>query len=165
MNISEDDFYIEDLAMEHGQGDFDFPEKPENNYKILGRVRKYKYSITDEAEPYNYRKKNLMPVPPSYIDTFICDIWHQIKTGYKVPSTEIEKSDIEASEILYKEVNEGLIEKAVKVYCKRTWMNIAGYRPYTHCFFIRGLSSLERKLLIREIAEYIKDNGVRDIEY
>ena len=152
------------MAIEYGQGEFNFSEKIENIYKILGRVRKLKYSSTDEVEPYNYRKNNSLPVPPSYIDTFICDIWYQIKTGFKLPPKEKRNDIIKTIEISYKEPDEKLVERAVKIYCKREWHNIAGYRPYTHWFFIRRLTNFERKILIKEIIKYIKNNGIRDIE-
>jgi len=164
MDIQENNFFIEDLAIKYGQGEFNFPERIENIYKVLGRVRNYKYSDIDEAEPYNYNKNNSLPVPPSYIDTFICDIWHQIITGFKLPPKEYNIDKIKKLEISYKDIDEKLVEKAVKIYCKRQWYRIAGWRPYTHWYFIRSLTNSERKSLIKEIVKYIMDNGIRDVE-
>ena len=170
MAVSEEHYFKEDFsdefdydyAVENGQLEFDFPEKIENIYKILGRVRKYKYSVINDypIDCYNYRIKESLPVPPSYIDTFICDIAVHCHKKLKTKMAK-EESPIR---IINEEIDEKIIGKGIRIYRKRGWHRIAGYRPYTHWYFIRSLTKAERKLLIKEIVEYIKTNGIMDIE-
>ena len=63
-----------------------------------------------------------------------------------------------------KDVSEDNIKQAMNVYLTRRWDDIAGYRPWTHWNFIRGLKEPQRDQLAKEIAEYIAKNGIRDVD-
>ena len=63
-----------------------------------------------------------------------------------------------------KEVSAETISQAMNIYLTRDWRGIAGYRPWTHWNFIRGLAVAERETLAKEIKEYIEKNGVRDVK-
>jgi hypothetical protein len=66
------------------------------------------------------------------------------------------------SKVSPQDVSEDVIKQALNVYLEKKYEDIAGYRPWTHWNFIRGLKQSQRDVLAKEIADYIKKNGVRD---
>lgn len=66
------------------------------------------------------------------------------------------------SKITPQEVSEEIIKQALNVYLLKSSDDIAGYRPWTHWDFIRSLKPSQRDVLVREVTDYIKKNGVRD---
>lgn len=104
-----------------------------------------------EGETYYYRKKSGEPLPPTLTDTLICDVWQRVTKDLKLT-------------IAPKEASEEIIQKALGVYLQRKWDDIAGYRPWTHWNFIRGLKEPQRNALAKEIVAYINQKGVRDVE-
>ena len=66
------------------------------------------------------------------------------------------------SKITPQEVSEEIIKQALAVYLQKKYEDIAGYRPWTHWNFIRSLKESQRAVLVREITDYIRVNGVRD---
>lgn len=122
--------------------------------EVLSRIEKYKaprYPVTSylDRETYDYRISSHRPVPETLTDVFICDVWQRVDMDLK-------------SKVTPQEVSEDLIKQALNVYMEKKYEDIAGYRPWTHWNFIRGLKPSERDVLAREIADYIKKNGVRD---
>jgi hypothetical protein len=104
-----------------------------------------------EGETYYYRKKSGEPLPPTLTDTLVCDVWQRVTIDLKLT-------------IAPKEASEKTILSAFDVYLQRKWDDIAGYRPWTHWNFIRGLKESQRNALAKEIVAYINQNGVRDVE-
>jgi len=90
-------------------------------------------------------------VPATLTDTLICDVWQRVTMDLKLKVTP-------------KEVTEETIKQALNVYLTKRWDDIAGYRPWTHWNFVRGLKPPQRDQLAREIVEYIAKTGVRDVE-
>jgi hypothetical protein len=121
---------------------------------ILSRITKYKAPKYPESEyidreTWDYRKASGAPNPPTFVDAFICDIWQRITMDLKLEITE-------------EEVTEEIVTQAMQVYLDRDWEKIAGYRPWTHWNFIRGLTPAERAKLATEVVAYIGANGVQD---
>lgn len=102
--------------------------------------------INDFKETYDYRKASNTPNPPTLTDAFICDIWQRI-----------DKADMPFSKVTIKQVT-----AAFKVYLKKDWNDISGYRPRTHSCFIRSLTEEQRKTLAAEVVDYIIKKGVND---
>ena len=103
-------------------------------------------------ETYDYRIKSNNPVPPTLTDVFICDIWKRMVV------------DLDIIGLSFFNVKEEKILKALRIYKEKSYNNIAGYRPYTHSYFINSLNESELKILSRNIAEYIHKNGVKESE-
>ena len=125
--------------------------------QVLPLIETYKappYPKTSflEGETYYYRKKNGEPLPPTLTDTLICDVWQRVTMDLKMT-------------IAPKAASESIILSAFDVYLRRKWDDIAGYRPWTHWNFIRGLKEPQRNTLAKEIVAYIKQNGVRDVDH
>lgn len=132
------------------------PAQSASAYRVLPLIEKYKaprYPTTLylEGETYDYRIKSGRPLPPTLTDILICDVWQRVTMDLKLKVTP-------------KEVSEGNIKQAMNVYLVRRWDDIAGYRPWTHWNFIRGLKEPQRDTLAKEIADYISKNGVKDVE-
>ena len=107
----------------------------------------YPEDASSNLETYNFRISKEMDVPPTLIDTFICDIWTNLKYGLNVkakPST----------------IDEETINTVINFYLNNKWTQLFGYRPWTHWNYIRVLSSTQRDQLVKEIAAFIKQNGV-----
>ncbi|MFL6274197.1 MAG: hypothetical protein ACJ74G_03225 [Blastocatellia bacterium] len=124
-------------------------------YPVLSRIETYKAppypkNASDDREPYDYRIRDRNPVPATLPDVLVCDIWQRITKDLKL-------------KVSPKEVSEERISQAMNIYLTRNWRSLAGYRPWTHWNFIRGLNVAEREALAKEITEYIKKNGVRDV--
>jgi hypothetical protein len=123
---------------------------------ILPLIEKYKAppypkSAFLDRETYDYRIRHRRPVPATLTDVFICDIWQRVTLNLNL---RLEPS----------EITEEVVKQALAIYMERNWNDIAGYRPWTHWNFIRRLKEPQRDSLAREIAEYIKKNGVRDVK-
>ena len=124
--------------------------------QVLPLIEKYKappYRASRflDRETYDYRIKFHKPVPATRTDVLICDVWQRVTMDLKLSVTP-------------KEASEEIIKQALNVYLTRRWDDIAGYRPWTHWNFIRGLSAPQREQLAKEIVEYLAKNGVRDVE-
>jgi hypothetical protein len=102
-----------------------------------------------DRETYDYRISSRRPVPATLTDVFICDVWQRVDMDLK-------------SKVSPQDVSEDLIKQALNVYLEKNHEDIAGYRPWTHWNFIRSLKQAQRDLLVREVTDYIKKNGVRD---
>jgi len=114
-------------------------------YDINGR-----YQAIDKAskESYDYRIIHKYPVPPTLVETFICDIW--IITDQKLKLRNIDKTYIPNN----------AVRLAIKYYLTYNWTQIPGFRPWTHWNFVRGLNNKQRERLVSEIVNYISKNGV-----
>jgi hypothetical protein len=124
-------------------------------YPVLSRIETYKSppypkNASNDRELYDYRIRDRNPVPATLPDVLACDIWQRITKDLKL-------------KVSPKEVSEETISQAMNIYLTRNWRSLAGYRPWTHWNFIRGLNVAEREALAKEITEYIKKNGVRDV--
>jgi hypothetical protein len=130
-----------------------------NNTKVLKMIETYicePYPIdkNTKMEPYDYRildRPITDPVPPTLVDTFICDVWQRIKMdlGFNIPHTDLHLR---------------LIIDAIDIYNKNDWQKIAGYRPWTHWNFVKSLSHGDKNILANEILNYIIRFGIRDYE-
>ncbi|HKQ06982.1 MAG TPA: hypothetical protein VJ464_17765 [Blastocatellia bacterium] len=125
-------------------------------YPVLSRIGTYKAppypkNAYTDRETYDYRIHYKAPVPATLPDVLVCDIWQRITQDLKL-------------NVSPKDVSEATISEAMNIYLKRDWRPIAGYRPWTHWNFIRGLDAAEREALAKEITEYIEKNGVRDVK-
>jgi len=124
-------------------------------YPVLSRIETYKAppypkNASADREPYDSRIRDRNPVPATLPDVLVCDIWQRITKDLKL-------------NVSPKEVSEETISQAINIYLKRDWRSLAGYRPWTHWNFIRGLDAAQRDQLAKEITEYIEKNGVRDV--
>jgi hypothetical protein len=132
------------------------PAQTASSYRVLSLIEKYKappYPASGylDRETYGYRIKSGRPVPATLTDVLICDVWQRVTMDLKLKLNP-------------KEVSEETIKQAMSVYLTRRWDDIAGYRPWTHWNFIRGLKEPQRNQLAKEIADYIEKNGIRDVE-
>jgi hypothetical protein len=132
------------------------PAQSASSYQILPLIEKYKAPLYPkdvflDRETYDYRIKSGRSVPATLTDVLICDVWQRITMDLKLKLSP-------------KEVSEETIKQAMNVYLTRRWDDIAGYRPWTHWNFIRGLKEPQRDQLAKEIADYIAKNGIRDVE-
>ncbi|HJQ22987.1 MAG TPA: hypothetical protein VKA60_03655 [Blastocatellia bacterium] len=124
--------------------------------QVLPLIEKYKappYRASGflDRETYDYRVQYHNPVPATLTDVLICDVWQRVTMDLKLKVTP-------------KEVSEETIKQALNVYLTKRWDDIAGYRPWTHWNFVRGLKPPQRDQLAKEIVEYIGKHGVRDVE-
>jgi len=122
---------------------------------ILKRIATYTpppYPDGYLKETYDYRLESKEPVPPTLTDTYICDMWQRINMDLKI--TGITPAQVSQENIL----------DAFNVYMTRNWENIAGYRPWAHWNFIRSLNDSERLKLAQQTVDYMKMNGVKDVD-
>ena len=124
--------------------------------EVLPLVAKYKAppyprSAYITQETYDYRIRDKRTIPPTLVDTFICDIWQRITMDLKL---KIEPEN----------VTEDNIKQAIGIYLTKDWNDIAGYRPWTHYNFIKSLKEPQRGQLIKEVVAYIKKNGIKEAE-
>ncbi len=122
--------------------------------QVLAKIESFKpapYPVSDddEKETYDYRIASGKPVPSTFTDLFIGDIWQRI---YK---------DLHLF-IPIAKVNEPAVDSAFSTYLTKDWSKIAGYLPWTHWNFIRSLIPEQRKTLSKEVVAYILKNGVQD---
>ena len=121
-------------------------------YPVLSRIETYKAppypkDASSGQEAYDVRIRDRDPVPPTLPDVLVCDVWQRVKMDLK-----------------RKLVSAETIGQAMQIYLTRDWRAIAGYRPWTHWNFIRGLDAAQRDQLAKEILEYVGKNGVRDVK-
>jgi hypothetical protein len=122
---------------------------------VLPRIETYKapaFPKSDalDMEAYDLRLKDHDPIPPTLADVLVCDVWQRVTMDLKLRQSP-------------KEASEDTIRRGINVYLERDWRQIAGYRPWTHWNFIRGLNESQRALLAKEITAHIKEHGVRDV--
>ncbi len=117
---------------------------------ILSNIITYS-APSDESfnETYEFRASSNKSVPPTLIDTFICDVWQRLDFDLNKNLKNITINDI---------------RDALAIYLNRSAYEIAGYRPWTHSCFIKSLDSDEIRVLAQEIFEYEKEYGVRNIK-
>lgn len=132
------------------------PAGPATLPPVLPRIEKYKAPPYPKSgfldrETYGYRLQSKRPVPPTLTDVLICDVWQRVVMDLKM-------------KVEPKGVSEETIKQAMNIYLTRRWDDIAGYRPWTHWNFIRGLKEPQRDQLAKEIVDYITKNGVKDVE-
>src|SRR6266404_1022673 len=130
------------------------PTQSDSAGQVLSLIEKYKaprFPATTylDRETYDYRISSHRPVPETLTDVFICDVWQRIDMDLK-------------SKVSPQDVSEDLIKQALNVYLEKNHDDIAGYRPWTHWNFMRSLKQSQRDVLVREVTDYIKKNGVRD---
>ncbi|MHC4253839.1 MAG: hypothetical protein ACYS9X_32400 [Planctomycetota bacterium] len=118
---------------------------------VLGRIESYRappYPASEhiDCETYDYRLRDSSPVPPTPVDTLVFDIWRRVNTdtGAVPPPTAQDMA------------------MGIEVYIERDWSQIAGFRPWTHWNFIRGLTPEEKGKLAEEVACHIGQFGVKD---
>jgi hypothetical protein len=131
-------------------------EQPNPKGEVLPLIEKFKAPSYPKSsiitkETYDYRIADKRTLPPTLTDTFICDIWQRITMDLKLS-------------IKPEEVTEENVKKALDIYLTKDWNDIAGYRPWTHYNFIKGLKESQREKLTKEVVAYIKKNGVKDPE-
>lgn len=131
-------------------------KQPASTSVVLSLIEKYKappFPKTQyiDRETYDYRLRSRTPVPPTLTDVLVCDVWQRLTADLKLSPSQAD-------------VSEAMVKRAMAVYLTKPWADIAGYRPWTHWNFIRGLKESERDRLAKEIADYIKKNGVRDVK-
>lgn len=83
------------------------------------------------------------------MDTLICDLWQRLSLDLK--------HDEAVAECTHQQLAQG-----INIYLTRDWADIAGYRPWTHWSYIRGLNHNEREKLAKEATQYILAHGVLD---
>ena len=116
---------------------------------ILNRIEAYvapQRPPHQGSDPYEARIRSRERVPPTLVDTFVCDLWQLIQRlglGDQGPRS----------------VDEHVIGAALEIYMMRDWANIPGYRPWTHWHFVRSLSRQERTQLASEAATYMRADG------
>jgi hypothetical protein len=102
-----------------------------------------------QHETYDVRVIFKDPVPPTKIDTFICDLWTLMKIDLGLGATkpgELTPDDV---------------RKAVRIYEQTQWKKIRGNRSWTHWNFVNGLASEEREILASEAYAYMLAYGIR----
>lgn len=122
---------------------------------VLSKIETYKsppYPISKniDRETYDYRTKTQSTVPPTLTDVFICDLWQRMTM------------DLELRGISIYRVSEEDVQRALNIYLYKNWEEISGFRPWTHSNFIRSLNENQRKILAKEVVEYMSKNGVKD---
>jgi len=119
---------------------------------VLKRIKTYQAPPcpSDLKETYEYRISSNEPVPPTLTDTYMCDMYQRITMDLKITS------------ITPSQVSEENILNAFNIYLTQDWVNIAGYRPWTHWNFVRSLDGSERLKLAQQTVSYMKENGVKD---
>ena len=101
-------------------------------------------------ETYDYRQYITMaPVPPTKIDTLVCDLWALSTNDLGITVT----SPIQLS-ISH-------VSAAIHIYETRKWSQIRGYRPWTHWNFVQRLTADEREVLAGEAHAYMLSNGIK----
>lgn len=100
-------------------------------------------------ETYDYRIESGAAIPPTLVDTLICDLWQRLSLDLKLTKSPAE-------------CTHELLAQGISIYLSRDWANIAGFRPWTHWSYIRGLSDNEREKLAKEATRYILIHGVLD---
>lgn len=117
---------------------------------VLSRVESYQAPPLpkDEwPEAYDTRRVLRGGVPSTRTETLVCDLFQQITTEAKA---RYEVAGARQSDF----------ERAIQKYVDVDWRKIAGYRPWTHWNFIRGLGEPARRQLAGEIVDYARAKRV-----
>lgn len=133
------------------------PPDPSKSASMLRRLDTFKappypkaqYGGLLEYETYDYRVRSGTPVPPTLVDTLVCDFWIVMKKNFK-------ESPDPAS------VTEEQLARVVDFYLAGEYGRIPGYRPWTHWNFIRGLTESERTRLVQDVLHYVRVKGIRE---
>ncbi len=133
------------------------PPDPSKSASMLRRLDTFKappfpkerYGGVLEYESYDYRIRGGTPVPPTLVDTLVCDFWIVMKKNFQ-------ESPDPAS------VTEAQLARVVDFYLAGDYGRIPGYRPWTHWNFIRGLTEAERTRLVQDILHYVRVKGIRE---
>src|SRR3954468_7800071 len=104
---------------------------------VLPLIEKYKappYRASGflDRETYDYRIKFHEPLPATLTDVLICDVWQRVTMDLKLKVTP-------------KDASAEIVKQALNVYLTKRWDDIAGYRPWTHWNFVRGLKPPQRE--------------------
>lgn len=134
------------------------PPDPSKSASILRRLDTFKappypkerHGGLLEYETYDYRIRNGAKNPPTVQDTLICDLWLIMKKYF----SETPRPS---------EVTEEQVARAIEFYRNQDWVNVPGYRPWTHWNLIRGLDDAGRTRLAQEVVHYVKVKGIRDV--
>ena len=119
------------------------PEKVDYNSGPLG-LGEIDINALTEIDTYDHRISSGEPVPPTLVDTFICDISRICN----------KKSTIQIADVF----------KAFDVYLTQPFNEIPGYRPRAHSKFIDQIfKSEELEILANQVVDYIDKYGIRDI--
>jgi curved DNA-binding protein CbpA len=101
-------------------------------------------------ETYDYRQYvTKSPVPPTKIDTLICDLW------------AVSTNDLGITATSPAQLRGFHVKAAIEIYETRQWSKIRGYRPWTHWNFINKLTAEERAILAEEAHAYMLRNGIK----
>jgi hypothetical protein len=125
---------------------------------ILQRIESYKAppmpadAFGDGKETYDHRLDEDVPTPPTLVDTFISDLYQRITIDLRISSRR------------RCNISQGKIMSALDIYMDRDWAKIAGYRPWTHWNFVRSLDESSRKILGKEVLDYVLKEGIKDSE-
>jgi len=107
-----------------------------------------------KEETYDYRQYiSKSPVPPSKVDTLICDLW------------AISTNDVGIAATSPTQLSAFDVSAAIRIYETRQWSQIRGYRPWTHWNFINRLTAEEREVLAGEAYAYMLRNGIKTGEF
>ncbi|MDD5571565.1 MAG: hypothetical protein PHD97_10505 [Bacteroidales bacterium] len=128
-----------------------------SKYKVLSKIETFKAPPFPSLgyitmDTYDYRVKDSAIVPKTLTDVLICDF-------YSVMSTQISQK-----ESTKKKFSETDVEKVINYYRKTEWSKIAGYRPWAHSCFLKGLTKDELEIIITEMVDYVSRYGVRDVD-
>jgi hypothetical protein len=129
-----------------------FGEQP----SVLSKIENYKappfpVGRYTDSETYDYRINHGKPVPPTLVDTFICDLWTTLNRYYA--SNAMSPYNIQ----------EKIVKKVLEIYKTHGWEYVPGYRPWVDWNFINSLNKDEFDTLVKEVTEYMHKNGVSNI--
>jgi hypothetical protein len=100
--------------------------------------------LTGRDEPYGLRLTQGLPLPPSYVDTFINDLLLNSDTPFDG-----------------KTVTKAIIMAVINKYASQPIDDLQGYRPWNHWNFIQSLDESARNQLAQEVVDYVKLYGIR----
>ncbi|WP_220627969.1 TerD family protein [Pontibacter sp. HSC-14F20] len=124
-----------------------------NGYTILERIETYlapSYPVTEylSKEPYDSRIDKNLKVPPTLTEVLVQDIWIRIM------------DDSTNQEISRFNISHEHTQSAINTYILVNHNKLRGLRSWSHSNFINTLTENERLLLAKELASFIKLNGV-----
>lgn len=122
---------------------------------ILAKIETYKappFPYAGQRDLYDRRTMGGAPVPKTFTDTFICDMW-------EVMARDLGLTGISPTRVTVEDVNQ-----AINVYLTKNWEKIAGYRPWTNHNFIKCLTKDQLNVLAQDVVKYMAENGVKDAE-
>jgi hypothetical protein len=105
-----------------------------------------------DGEAYDFRRIQEKTLPPSKVDTLICDLWAlatNVPQAVATSPAQLTKDDIRC---------------AIRLYETQPWSRLRGYRPWTHWNFVNRLTPEERNTLAKEAHAYMIKVGIRNGE-